>query len=183
MAGTITHFRGRYLGIVERDGWEYATRTNARSVVVLVALTGGQELVLVEQFRIPVGARVIELPAGLVGDTGDADEPTEQAAQRELEEETGYRAGVLEQIMVCPSSAGLTDEILHFYLARTLQRVGPGGGDGSEDIQVHHVPLAGADRWLDERLRAGLSVDPKIYAALYWLGDHGDGAAPPTPAG
>ena len=92
MTNDITHFEGRYLSLRERDGWEFASRSNASSVVVLVAVTPAEEIVLVEQYRKPVEARVIELPAGLVGDLGDPDEPILDAAARELEEETGYAA-------------------------------------------------------------------------------------------
>jgi len=162
-------FRGHWLGIMERDGWEYATRTNARAVAVLVPITDAGELVLVEQFRIPVDAPVIELPAGLAGDGEHAGESLEAAAARELEEETGYAAQRLERLLTCPSTAGLSDEQVTFYLARGLRRVGPGGGDASEDIRVHHVPLDGAAEWLVARHAAGVLLDPKVFSALYVL--------------
>jgi ADP-ribose pyrophosphatase len=167
-----THYRGRYLSLVERNGWEFASRSNASSVVVLLAVTGDRELVLVEQFRIPIGKRVIELPAGLVGDHGDAEESPLDAAQRELLEETGFEAGKLEPLMTCPSSSGMTDEIISFVLATDLRRVGPGGGDASEDIEVHVVPLDEAEGWLEAREADGCPMDPKIFAGLYWLRHH-----------
>jgi len=169
MTAPEIHYKGRYIGISERDNWEYATRTNASAVVVLVPVTEQGELVMVEQFRIPVQAAVIELPAGLVGDLDDPDEQLITAAQRELEEETGYRAGSLTQFLECPSSAGLTDETIVFYLAEDLRQTGPGGGDGSEDISVHRVLLDEADGWLVNMMQQGKMLDPKIYAALYWL--------------
>ena len=169
MQGTTVHYHGRYLDLVERDGWEYSTRSNASAVVVIVAVTPDDRLLLVEQYRRPVDARVIELPAGLVGDHVEPDESILDAARRELIEETGYAAGSIGFIMDCPSSAGMTDEIVSFIRAGDLERVGPGGGDDSEDIEVHAVPLAGIDHWLDQRRRGGTPLDPKIYAALYWL--------------
>lgn len=168
-SGIPMHFKGRYLGICERDGWEFATRTNATGVVVIVPLTTRGEVVLVEQFRIPVNAPVIELPAGLVGDHDDSDEPVAIAAQRELREETGFRAGRLTHLFNCPSSAGMSDERLDIFLATELVREGAGGGDGSEDITVHVVPLDEINTWLASALRAGKALDPKIYAALYWV--------------
>lgn len=171
MSDLTEHHRGVYLGLVERDGWEYATRTNARAVAVLVPVTAEGRIVLVEQYRIPVAARVLELPAGLVGDNDDPDEPLEAAAQRELLEETGYRAGRLSRLLECPSTAGLSDEMITFFLAEDLRREASGGGDDSEDIEVHEVPLASVDAWLAGRLAAGTLLDPKIYAALYWLDD------------
>lgn len=164
-----THFHGRYLDLVEREGWEFVRRSNAHAVAVLVATTPDREIVLVEQFRKPLDARVIELPAGLVGDTGDAEETVLDAAGRELIEETGYEAASLELVMECPTSSGITDEIISFVRADRLQRVGPGGGDDSEDIQVHVVPLDDIDAWLEARQRRGMPLDPKIFTALYWL--------------
>jgi ADP-ribose pyrophosphatase len=169
MNDDITRYAGRYLSLLERDGWEFASRSNASGVVVLVPVTDRREIVLVEQFRKPVGKFVIELPAGLVGDHGNPDEPVLEAARRELEEETGYRAAQLELLMECPSSAGMSDEIVTFVRASGLHRVGPGGGDESEDICVHTVPLEQVDDWLQEQQAAGKPMDPKIYAALYWL--------------
>ena len=73
MGATKSHFDGQYLGIRVRDNWEFVTRINATSVAVLVPVTDQDELVLVEQFRIPVQSAVIELPAGLVGDLDDSE--------------------------------------------------------------------------------------------------------------
>jgi len=169
MSIDITRYAGRYLSLLERDGWEFASRSNASGVVVLVPVTDQGEIVLVEQFRKPVGKDVIELPAGLVGDHEDPDESILQAARRELEEETGYAAAQLDLLMECPSSAGMSDEIVSFVLARGLHRVGPGGGDESEDIQVHTIALDEVDHWLREQQAKGKPMDPKIYVALYWL--------------
>ena len=160
-------YEGRYLTLKSRDGWEFVAREH--DVACLVAWTPAQELLLVEQYRIPVGSRTIELPAGLVGDHAEqAGEAIEDAAGRELEEETGWRAGRLEPIMRCPTSAGMSNESVLFFFAEDLVQVGSGGGDDSEDILVHRVPLAGIDEWLDQRYREGYALDPKIFAALHW---------------
>lgn len=169
MTKDTTRYQGRYLSLVERDGWEFATRSNARCVVALVAVTPAREIVLVEQYRKPVGAQVIEIPAGLVGDLSDPDEPVLVAAARELEEETGFAARQMTVLMELPSSAGMSDEIISFVLAEDLLRVGPGGGDASEKIVVHIVPLTDVDDWLTGQLKAGKTLDPKVYTALYWL--------------
>ncbi|NKI34954.1 NUDIX hydrolase [Wenzhouxiangella sp. XN79A] len=161
---------GRYLRLCERSGWEFATRVHP-TVVVLIAWTEADELLLVEQYREPVRQRCLELPAGLVGDRpGEADEPEREAAARELEEETGYRAGRLELLMRCPTSAGMTDECAVFFRASGLERVSDGGGDASEDITVHRIPRAEVHDWLLDRVEAGAAVDPKIWFALYWSG-------------
>jgi len=162
------HYSGRYLGLKERDRWEYAYRTNASGVVVIVPVTDAGEIILVEQYRIPVNSRVLELPAGLVGDNGDHDEDFKTAAQRELIEETGYRAASLQELLTSPSTPGMADEMITIFFASGLERVGPGGGDGNEDITIHHVALGTAVGWLEARMAEGVMLDPKIYAGLFW---------------
>lgn len=160
-------YSGRYIALGSRNGWEYVLRRHR--VVVIVAWTPSRELLLVEQHRIPVDRRTIELPAGLVGDeAGQESESLLDAAGRELEEETGWRAGALRSLMRCPTSAGLTDEEVTFIEASKLVHAGDGGGDASEDILVHRIPHDRIDDWLTEQHRAGLAIDPKIYTALYW---------------
>lgn len=162
---------GRYLRLVVEDGWEWAERVNATGIVVIVAVApsgdGAGNLLLVEQHRRPVGAQVIELPAGLAGDHGDESEAMATAASRELEEETGYRAQTMEPLFEGPVSAGMTTEYLHWFLARGLERIGPGGGDASEDIVVHEVPLEEVESFLEARQATGTLVDPKVFAGLY----------------
>jgi len=161
-------YRGRYVSLIERDGWEFASRGNPL-VVVLIAWTADDELLLVEQYRKPVDRVAIELPAGLVGDLQDhRDESLFDAAHRELIEETGYSAGRLEEFMRCPTSAGLTDETAVFLNACDLTQSGEGGGDDSEDITVHAIARERIDDWLWQQYRQGKAVDPKIYSALYW---------------
>ena len=164
---------GRFVRLVRRDGWEWAERTNNSGVVVVVAITDDAQLVLAEQYRPPLDARVLDLPMGLSGDLDGAEgEDLHEAARRELLEETGYEADRLELLGEGPTSAGLTSEVLTFFLARGARRVGPGGGDETEDIEVHVVPLDGADAWLRQRRAAGVLLDPKIYAAMYFAGRH-----------
>jgi ADP-ribose pyrophosphatase len=169
---------GRHLRLVRRRGWEYAERTNATAIVVLVAVTAEGRLVLTEQHREPVGGPVIELPAGLVGDRpGEADEDLATAARRELLDETGYEAGQIRPLAGGPPSAGLSSEIVTFLVAADLRRVGAGGGDEHEAITVHEVPLAAVRDWLAGQARAGRLVDPKVYAGLYLLGVAGAGGS------
>lgn len=162
-------YDGRYIQMVARSGWEYVRRKNTSGVVIIVALTPDDELILVEQYRVPVGASVIELPAGLAGDvSGREGEALAEAASRELEEETGFRAGAFEELTAGPVSSGLSSETVTFFRARDLTRVGAGGGDESESIVVHLVPLEEVPAWLAERRRQGRLVDPKVYSALFF---------------
>ena len=159
---------GRHLRLIRRDGWEIAERVDAHDVVAILAVTEESEIVLVEQWREPVGRRVVELPAGLVGDEGEGIEPIETAAARELEEEAGYAAERFEILTVGPPSAGLTSEVITFLRAHGLRRVGDGGGVGGEEILVHRVPLTDVEAWLRDREAAGLLIDPKVWLGLWF---------------
>lgn len=161
---------GRFLRLVRDRGWEWAERTNARGVVVIVALTDEGNLLLIEQHRPPIGGSVIEFPAGLAGDEhGAENEDLAVAAARELEEETGYRATRMEWLTAGPVSAGMTSEVLTFYRAHGLTRVSSGGGVAGESIILHEVPLVQARSWLAARHAQGVMADPKVYAGLYYL--------------
>jgi ADP-ribose pyrophosphatase len=127
-------------------------------------------VLFVEQYRIPLARRTIEMPAGLVGDV-DAGESIEQSAIRELEEETGWRAARAEVLLIGPTSAGLTSEQIAFVRATGLVQVGAGGGDETEDITVHAVPRANAAAWLVAKMREGYAMDAKLWAGL-WMLDH-----------
>lgn len=161
---------GRFLSLVKEGHWEYADRTNATGAAIIVAVTDEQKLLLVEQYRIPVHARTIELPAGIIGDEpGSSGESQTEAANRELAEETGYRAGHIEALTHGPASSGLTSETVTLFLASKLHRVGAGGGVAHEDIAVHEVPLTDIHAWLEAKAQSGVLVDPKVYAGLYFI--------------
>lgn len=161
---------GRFLELVKEGRWEYVRRPQARGAVFVAAVTRERELILVEQYRVPLHARTLELVAGIYGDEESPEHETpEGCAQRELEEEAGYRAGRTRVVLEGPVAPGLTSEKLYLVLADELVRTGKGGGVGGEDITVHRVPLAGIDAWLEARRGDGLLVEPRIYAALHFL--------------
>lgn len=162
-------YEGRFLTYCKTEkGWEYVTRSNAKGCVAILAVTDDKRVVLVEQFRPPVGRKVIELPAGLAGDIPlQEDEPLLTAAKRELKEETGYEAKNWTRLSEGVSSAGLTDEYVTMFYATGLTRMTDGGGVGSEDIRVHFVHLTDVTKWCREKQDEGAHVDFKIFAALY----------------
>ncbi len=171
----IVLHEGSYLRLRKRGRWEYAERTNTACAVIVVATTPQDKVVFVEQFRPPIGALSIEMPAGLVGDHGEP-EAMETAAQRELLEETGWYAERVEYLLQGPSSSGMSNEIIGFVRAHDLRRVHAGGGDASENITVHEIPRAEVAMWLDSKRRDGYSIDPKLYAGLYFLERNPDGS-------
>jgi ADP-ribose pyrophosphatase len=160
----------KYLNLIRRGNWVYASRPNISGVVCIATLTREREIVLVEQFRPPLQANVLEFPAGLAGDVvGQEHEQLVTAARRELLEETGYQADEIHEVFTGASSAGLTDECLTFLVATGLHKVAEGGGDESESITVHVVPLANAWQFLQDKLSAGLMVDSRVPTCLYLL--------------
>lgn len=172
-----TVYQGRHLSMMKRGHWEFATRNTQKPVVGIVAVTDDGKVVLVEQYRPPVGHAVVELPAGLTGDIpGSENEAVVEAAQRELLEETGYTAQQWVELGSGYSSPGLTDESIVFFLARGLEKVGPGGGDASEELMIHEVPMTEVMNWLRHRESV---VDLKLLAGLYAASqtlDHEKGA-------
>ena len=165
----VTLCEGKHLRLVARDGWEYVERAKTTGIVAILAVTDEQQMVLIEQYRRSVERLVIELPAGLAGDIDGAEaEDLLSAAQRELREETGYEGRQFESLFEGPPSAGATSEVISFFRATGLRRVGPGGGEGTERIRVHEIPLPAAEQWLQQKQRQGVLIDPKVYAGLYF---------------
>lgn len=162
--------QGKFVTLFDDDSWEYVKRNNCTGIVVIVAMNDKREVILVEQRRVPVNANVIELPAGLVNDLNLAVEETmEEAAKREMLEETGYEIGRLELLFKAPANAALATEIVSFFRAYDLKKKTAGGGDETEDITVHEVPLEHAAQWLKKKESEGKLIDSKVYAGLYFL--------------
>jgi ADP-ribose pyrophosphatase len=165
-----TLHRGRHLILLREGRWEYVQRVSNRGAVFIVAVTPDDELVLVEQARVPLHARCIELPAGILGDeAAHRDESPEACALRELLEESGWRGSGADVLISGPVAAGMTCERLYLVRVTGLTREHAGGGVDGEDITVHAVPLAGVHDWLEQRRANGLEIEPRIYVALYFL--------------
>lgn len=163
-----TIFEGRKVLVLENDGWEYIERKKGKSAVAVVALTEAGELILTEQLRRPVEARVIDLPAGLVGDEDESEGP-EATVRKELREETGYECGAVELLAEGPTSPGITSELVGLWRAHDVRRTGKGGGVEGEEITVHLVPRDQAASWLRARKEEGLLVDLKVWGALSFI--------------
>ena len=175
-------FSGRYLDVIWENGCEYTRNRRARGVVLVIALTEAQEIIFIEQYRVPLKSMVIEYPAGLVGDeAGSREESFESAARRELLEESGYEAGEMQLLLRGPSSPGSSTEIVDFYLARNARRIHTGGGVEHERIHVHAVKLAAADAFLEEKTRQGVLVDPRVYLGVHCARKCLHGSIPDTP--
>ncbi|ALR22152.1 NUDIX hydrolase [Sphingobium baderi] len=159
---------GRFITAKKRGRWEYVSRARNIRAAVILAIDediDGRHVVLVDQFRVPLGRRCIELPAGLVGDES-ADEDAADAAARELEEETGYRAGRMEPLGEFYSSPGMVSESFTLFHAHDLHKTGDGGGVDGEDIHVHRVPLAGLAAQVDAWRAEGYAMDVKLLLLL-----------------
>jgi ADP-ribose pyrophosphatase len=155
---------GRFIEAKRLGKWEFVSRTRGVSAAVILAVDEGHVL-LVEQYRVPLGARCLELPAGLVGDEQEG-EAAAVAAIRELEEETGYRAGRAVDLGRYFASPGMSSEAFTLVRAEGLSRVGEGGGVAGEDIEVHRVKLDAVAAFVAERREAGVAIDSKLLLLL-----------------
>lgn len=161
---------GEFLKLQRNAHWEYVSRQQSRGAAAMVAVTDAEEIVLVEQYRIPLQARTIELPAGVIGDSAEfRDESVTTSALRELLEETGYQGEAAHLLCEGPTAPGMTSETSHLVRVTGLKKIHAGGGVDGEDITVHVVPLNEIDRWLATQKARGLHIEPRIYAGLYFV--------------
>lgn len=160
------HWQGRFLEMRTRGRWEYVGRTRNIRAAVILAIDDGH-VILVEQFRIPLGRRTIELPAGLIGDeVGGEHEDALTAAIREFEEETGYRANTMDVVGEFFSSPGMVTEAFTLFRATGLSQVSAGGGVDGENITVHRVALADLENFIADRRAAGFGIDTRMLLFL-----------------
>ncbi|MES2157699.1 MAG: NUDIX hydrolase [Pseudomonadota bacterium] len=161
-------WEGRFITAKRRGKWEYVGRARGIHAAVIVAIdeaADGRHILLVDQYRVPLGRRCIELPAGLVGDH-DAGEDTTIAAARELEEETGYRPARLESLGQFYSSPGMVSESFTLFRAFDLERIGDGGGVDGEDIIVHRVDIGRLADQVATWRAEGYAIDVKLLLLL-----------------
>jgi len=163
-----TRWEGRFITVKQQGTWEYVSRARGIHAAVILAIddaADGRHVILVEQYRVPLKVRCLELPAGLVGDD-TAGEASETAAARELEEETGYRAAQWRTVGEFYSSPGMVSESFTLLVARELTKVGEGGGVDGEDITVHRVPLSGIEEFIATKRAEGCGVDVRVAMLL-----------------
>lgn len=170
-------YEGKYIRLVLDGTWEYVERVGDMEAAIIIPVFVDKEypvnhpkrnnLVLIKEFRVPLQKYNYGLPAGLVGDHESNEDPM-IAAHRELEEETGYEAGRMRYLMSGPPSSGLSNEILHFYLADRLTKVSDQVGVGGEEITVHVIPISEAQDWLLSKVDDSTVVDPKVFLGLYF---------------
>ena len=155
-----TMWEGKYIRAMKRGRWEYVSRTNSVGAAVILTEHEGK-VILVEQYRVPVGARCLELPAGLVGDE-EAHATVESTAIKELEEETGFTCDRVERLGDFHSSPGMVAESFSLVRAHGVRKVGEGGGTEHEEIEVHLVAREDIPAFVAERRAAGVAIDVKL---------------------
>lgn len=160
-----TMWEGRFIKAVKDGRWEYAARNRGIEAAVILAIDAEDHVILVEQYRVPLGRNCLELPAGLVGDETEG-EPIADAAIRELEEETGYRASAIEELGFFHASPGMVSEGFTLVRARGLTKVGDGGGHGDESITVHRVKRSDVPGFVAAKRAQGCAVDVKMLLLL-----------------
>ncbi len=149
---------------LDREGrahwWEYVTRKQtAGAVMVLPVIPGNPpEVVLVRQFRPPLGRWVVEFPAGLLG-TGES---VAECALRELEEETGCRGTIAAVGSEGCTTPGLTDEAVVTVLVEITERGRP-SPEAMEHLEVMTIPLPSLRNSLWAMYGQGLAIDAKLW--------------------
>jgi ADP-ribose pyrophosphatase len=159
-----TIWKGKYITALKRGKWEFVSRSGSTNAVVILAEHEGK-VILVSQYRVPVGRQSLELPAGLVGDE-DKDATVEGTAVKELEEETGFTAERIERLGEFNSSPGLVAESFTLVRAHGVHRIGEGGGNSDEDIEVHLVERAGIPAFIEQKRGEGYEIDVKLLLFL-----------------
>ena len=160
-----TVWQGKWIVAKRQGKWEYVARARGIQAAAIVAIDAEDHVLLVEQYRVPLGQRCLELPAGLIGDGHDGDTPLE-AARRELEEETGYTCAAVEELGFFHSSPGMVSEGFTLVRATGLTRVGEGGGVDGEDIVTHRVARADIAGFVARKRAEGLAIDVKLLLLL-----------------
>ena len=162
----VIRWQGKFITAKQRGRWEYASRSRGIRAAAILAIDDGH-VILVEQYRVPLGRPCLEIPAGLVGDDdGASDESAITAAHRELEEETGYKAETITDLGMFFSSPGMVSEGFSLLRAEGLTRVGEGGGTDGEDITVHRVALKHLAQFVEAKRAAGVGIDVRIAMIL-----------------
>ncbi|UZK65146.1 NUDIX hydrolase [Sphingomonas sp. M1-B02] len=161
-----TAWEGKWISVKRQGRWEYVSRTRGIEAVVILAIDHEDHVLLVEQYRVPLGRRCLELPAGLIGDEGAGDS-VHAAARRELEEETGYACETIADLGFFHSSPGMVTEGFNLVRASGLTRIGEGGGiRGEEDILVHRVGRDEMPRFVAQKRAEGVAIDVKLLLLL-----------------
>ena len=160
-------WQGKFITAKVQGKWEYVSRARGIKAAVILAIDDADHVLLVEQFRVPLGKACLELPAGLIGDDDSAPgEDAATAAVRELEEETGYTAKRMELIGEFYSSPGMVSESFTLLRAHDLSQIGPGGGTDGEDITVHRVALYDLHNFIESARKRGLGIDVRLLMLL-----------------
>lgn len=158
---------GKFVTAKVKGKWEYVSRSRGIKAAVILAIDEADHVLLVEQFRVPLGKLCLELPAGLIGDDESTpDEDAATAAVRELEEETGYTAAQMELVGEFYSSPGMVSESFTLLRAHGLSQIGPGGGTDGEDITVHRVALSALPQFIETARARGLGIDVRLLMLL-----------------
>ena len=153
-------WQGKYVRALKRGRWEYVSRANDIKAVVILAEYDGK-VILIDQPRAATGGRCVELPAGLVGDV-DKSATAESTAVKELEEETGFTAERVERLGDFYASPGMLAESFTLVRAHGVRKIGEGGGDEHEDINVHLVPRPEIPAFVEQMRSRGFGIDVKL---------------------
>lgn len=164
--GTKVVFSGRIINVqvdtVKLPDGRESTREIVKhaEAVAIVAVDEENNIYLVKQYRKPVEETLLEIPAGIL----ETDEDLLTCAHRELEEETGLKAGKMEKILSFYSAPGFTDEKITIFLATNLSK-GEKNFDEDELLETIKMPLSNAFQFI----KNGLIIDGKSIIGIQYL--------------
>ena len=166
--------RGRYMEFrtdtIERADGSHGTRdvVGHPGAVAVIALDDDGRVLLVRQWRVPAGEALIEVPAGTLDVHHGVTEDPLEAARRELEEETGHRAGSWRKLAEFWTAPGFATELMHLFLATGIEGVGGDDRltpDEDEHLELLQVPLDEALAMVERNdIR-----DAKSICGILWL--------------
>lgn len=165
-------FEGGYLTfrvdtVVDADGKRHTRQVVVHPGAVAIIPLIGADVLMVRQYRTPVGQVLLELPAGTLdrGEDGFMEDP-DVAAPRELGEETGHHAASWRRLGSFYTAPGFATELMYLYLATDLTEIdGYAGPEEDERLDLRRVPIADAVRMAE----AGEVRDAKSLVGLFWL--------------
>ena len=163
---TETLFRGKVFDLqvdqIEYDSGNKGVRETAvhPGGAVAVAVKDNGKIIFVKQFRYPLQKNLIELPAGKLN---KGEDPL-VCAVRELEEETGYKAGKVEKLGAICTTPGFCTEILHIFLMKDLIPGNHNREEGEFGMEIMELSL----EEIEEKIRSGEIFDAKTICGIHY---------------
>jgi len=152
------------------EDYEVITRKNIDNIITVLPITKDNKIVVIEEFRIPINDTVIWSPAWLCDKQW---ETIEDAARRELYEETWYKPWKMIPAFRTPTSSGMTDEVIDCYIATECEKVTDILTlDNAEDIRVMEIDMRNFNDFIMNYIARWWLVDSKMLGMIWYYNDN-----------